>query len=66
MLDKICTYYPYHIGIIGGGELGKMMTIAAKQLGFNVIILDPTPDCPAVADKQIIASFLTANPLLVY
>lgn len=59
MLDKICTYYPYHIGIIGGGELGKMMTIAAKQLGFNVIILDPTPDCPAaqVADKQIIASF---------
>lgn len=59
MLDKICTYHPYNIGIIGGGQLGKMMTMSAKQLGFSVIILDPTPDCPAaqVADKQIIAQF---------
>lgn len=47
------------IGIVGGGQLGKMLTIAAKKLGFSVIVLDPTPDSPAgqVADKQIIADY---------
>jgi len=47
------------IGIIGGGQLGKMMAFEAKKMGFYVTILDPTPDSPAgqVADKQIIAGF---------
>ena len=47
------------IGIIGGGQLGRMMTMAAKKLGFTVIILDPTPSSPAgqVADYQIIADY---------
>jgi phosphoribosylaminoimidazole carboxylase PurK protein len=47
------------IGIIGGGQLGRMMTQAAKNLGFYVTILDPTRESPAgqVADKQIIADF---------
>lgn len=47
------------IGIIGGGQLGRMMTIAAKNLGFHVIILDPIPQSPAgqVADSQIIAGY---------
>lgn len=50
---------PSRIGIIGGGQLGRMITIAAKRLGYTVTILDPTPSSPAgqVADKQIIASF---------
>lgn len=47
------------IGIIGGGQLGKMMTQEAKKMGFFVTILDPTPHSPAgqMADEQIIADF---------
>lgn len=47
------------IGIIGGGQLGRMMTQAAKKLGFNVVILDPGENSPAgqVADKQIVGSW---------
>ncbi|HEX8965567.1 MAG TPA: 5-(carboxyamino)imidazole ribonucleotide synthase [Patescibacteria group bacterium] len=47
------------IGIVGGGQLGRMMIPPAHKLGFKVIVLDPTPDSPAgqIADKQIIGSF---------
>jgi len=47
------------IGIVGGGQLGKMMTQEAKKMGFYVIILDPTPNSPAgqVADKQVVADY---------
>ncbi|WP_280515423.1 NAD(P)-dependent oxidoreductase, partial [Lactobacillus nasalidis] len=31
------------IGIIGGGQLGQMLTFDAKASGMKVIILDPTP-----------------------
>lgn len=51
--------YPIRIGIVGGGQLGRMLTVAAKKLGFCVTVIDPTPQSPAgqVADKQIIADF---------
>jgi len=47
------------IGIIGGGQLGKMMILEAKKMGFYVIILDPTEKCPAdsIADQHITAAF---------
>lgn len=47
------------IGIIGGGQLGRMMSIAAKYMGYNVVVLDPTPNCPTaqVADEQIVAAY---------
>jgi 5-(carboxyamino)imidazole ribonucleotide synthase len=47
------------IGIIGGGQLGRMMTLAAKKMGFSVTVLDPGENSPAgqVADKQIIGSW---------
>lgn len=47
------------IGIIGGGQLGQMLTFAAKQAGFKVVILDLTPACPAAqaADEQIVAPY---------
>lgn len=47
------------IGIIGGGQLGQMMTSEAKAMGYRVIILDPQVDCPAgqVADQQIVAAY---------
>lgn len=47
------------IGIIGGGQLGRMMTFSAKEAGFRVIVLEPAPDSPAgqVADEQIVAAY---------
>lgn len=47
------------IGIIGGGQLGRMMALAAKAQGFRIAVLDPTDDCPCaqVADKAIIAAY---------
>ena len=47
------------IGIIGGGQLGKMMIMEAKRLGFYVVILDPAADCPAhsISDEHIVADF---------
>ncbi len=49
----------YRIGIIGGGQLGKMMILDGKRLDSFFVILDPTPACPAhsIADEHIVASF---------
>ncbi|MGC3008470.1 NAD(P)-dependent oxidoreductase, partial [Enterococcus faecium] len=43
------------IGIVGGGLLGRMMAISAKEMGFKVGVLDPVSDSPAaqVADWHI-------------
>jgi 5-(carboxyamino)imidazole ribonucleotide synthase len=35
------------IGILGGGQLGRMLALRAAELGFDVHIYDPEPDCPA-------------------
>jgi 5-(carboxyamino)imidazole ribonucleotide synthase len=35
------------IGVLGGGQLGRMLATAASQLGFDVHVFDPQPDCPA-------------------
>ncbi|WP_059104459.1 5-(carboxyamino)imidazole ribonucleotide synthase [Shouchella shacheensis] len=47
------------IGIIGGGQLGRMMALAAKQMGYRIAVLDPTPDAPCaqVADQTITAAY---------
>ena len=47
------------IGILGGGQLGRMLALAAARLGFDVAILDPEPDCPAsrVAKTTITAAY---------
>lgn len=47
------------IGIIGGGQLGRMMAIAARQLGYRIAVLDPTEDCPCgqIADIEITAGY---------
>src|SRR6266700_4057383 len=47
------------IGILGGGQLGRMLALAAKQMGYRVTTLDPIPNCPAgqVADDQIVAAY---------
>jgi len=47
------------IGIVGGGQLGRMFAIAARRMGYRVHTLDPTRDCPAgqVADVETCAAY---------
>lgn len=47
------------IGIVGGGQLGRMLAMAAARLGYRVAILEPQADCPAaqVANRQIVAAY---------
>lgn len=47
------------IGIIGGGQLGRMLALAAARLNFNTVILDPQPGCPAAqaANRQIVGAY---------
>ena len=47
------------IGILGGGQLGRMLSVAASRLGFKCHIYDPSPNSPAgqVASFVTIASF---------
>jgi 5-(carboxyamino)imidazole ribonucleotide synthase len=35
------------IGILGGGQLGRMTAMAARSLGYRVQVMDPDPSCPA-------------------
>src|SRR5450631_980205 len=45
------------IGFVGGGQLGRMLTLAARPLGFKVIVINPTPNSPAsqVGAEEIVA-----------
>ena len=47
------------IGIIGGGQLGKMMILEAKRLGLYIAVLDPGEFCSAssICDRLIVSSF---------
>ncbi|WP_457152384.1 5-(carboxyamino)imidazole ribonucleotide synthase [Mesorhizobium sp. P5_C1] len=47
------------IGIIGGGQLGRMLAMAAARLGYRTVVLEPQADCPAaqVANRQITAAY---------
>ena len=35
------------LGLLGGGQLGRMFTVAARTMGYHVIVLDPDPESPA-------------------
>lgn len=57
------------LGIIGGGQLGMMLTEAAEKMPeyiSDVIVLDPTPNCSAaqVGAKQIVGDFKDKNAIL--
>lgn len=53
------------IGIVGGGQLGRMLTEAALPLGYQVIVVDPGTDCPAkqVGAEQIIGNLYDPESL---
>ncbi|MDA8238218.1 MAG: 5-(carboxyamino)imidazole ribonucleotide synthase [Chloroflexi bacterium] len=47
------------IGILGGGQLGRMLGFAARAMGYRVAVLDPDPACPAaaIADRVVPAPY---------
>ncbi|CAN5358420.1 5-(carboxyamino)imidazole ribonucleotide synthase [soil metagenome] len=55
------------IGILGGGQLGRMLSQAASRLGFDVVILDPEENSPAgrVSRGQIVAAYDDPTALTV-
>ncbi|HTO43148.1 MAG TPA: 5-(carboxyamino)imidazole ribonucleotide synthase [Burkholderiales bacterium] len=53
------------LGLLGGGQLGRMFTMAAQSMGYKVVVLDPGSDSPAgsVADDHIAADYLDPGAL---
>lgn len=53
------------LGMLGGGQLGRMFTIAARTMGYRVVVLDPDPRSPAgsLADRHLCAPYLDPEAL---
>jgi len=53
------------LGILGGGQLGRMFTIAARTMGYRVMVLDPDADSPAgqMADAHVQADYTDQTAL---
>ncbi|MXR52576.1 5-(carboxyamino)imidazole ribonucleotide synthase [Halovenus sp. WSH3] len=47
------------VGVVGGGQLGRMLGEAGSPLGIELLVSDPTPECPAslVARDQVVGAF---------
>jgi 5-(carboxyamino)imidazole ribonucleotide synthase len=54
-----------YLGILGGGQLGRMFTQAAQAMGYKVCVLDPSSDSPAgsIAEKFIQADYADSTAL---
>jgi 5-(carboxyamino)imidazole ribonucleotide synthase len=53
------------VGVLGGGQLGRMFVFQARRMGYRVVVLDPDPASPAgqVADRQIRADYTDQRAL---
>jgi len=53
------------LGILGGGQLGRMFCVAARNMGYQLKVLDPDPDSPAghIADDHIEAAYTDVEAL---
>ncbi|WP_026673829.1 5-(carboxyamino)imidazole ribonucleotide synthase [Alkalihalobacterium bogoriense] len=47
------------IGILGGGQLGRMMALSAREMGYRIAVLEPTEHSPCgqISDVEIIATY---------
>jgi 5-(carboxyamino)imidazole ribonucleotide synthase len=47
------------IGILGGGQLGRMLGFAARSMGYRIVVMDPDPACPAaaIADRVVVGAY---------
>ena len=50
---------PATIGVLGGGQLGRMLGFAARAMGYRIVVLDPDPDCPSasIADRVVVGAY---------
>jgi 5-(carboxyamino)imidazole ribonucleotide synthase len=64
--DLLAMDRPICVGVIGGGQLGKMIAHEARRMSLKIIILDPTEGCPAsrIADEQIVADFKDESAII--
>ena len=54
-----------HVGILGGGQLGRMLALAAYPLGMRVRVFDPAPDaCAGQVAEHIEAKFINAEAIV--
>lgn len=53
------------LGLLGGGQLGRMFTMAAQSMGYRVTVLDPADDSPSssIAERHLRADYLDSNAL---
>ena len=53
------------LGVLGGGQLGRMFCVAARTMGYQLVVLDPDADSPAgrIADQHIQAGYEDSNAL---
>jgi 5-(carboxyamino)imidazole ribonucleotide synthase len=58
-VDRVPIAPPAAIGLLGGGQLGRMIALAARAMGYRIVVLDPDPECPtaSLADRHIIAGY---------
>jgi len=58
-VERLPITPPATIGLLGGGQLGRMLALAARAMGYRVVVMDPDPACPAasVADRQIVSGY---------
>jgi 5-(carboxyamino)imidazole ribonucleotide synthase len=66
MVDRLEPILPgSYLGILGGGQLGRMFTQAAQAMGYKVCVLDPGSDSPAgsIAEKFIQADYIDSAAL---
>ena len=56
---------PATLGMLGGGQLGRYFVIAAHELGYRVMVLDPDAHSPAgrIADEHLVADYADADAL---
>ncbi|NLY35124.1 MAG: 5-(carboxyamino)imidazole ribonucleotide synthase [Alcaligenaceae bacterium] len=59
VLTSAVVYPGQWLGMLGGGQLGRMFCHAAQSMGYKVVVLDPAQDSPAgtVAEKQVFAAY---------
>jgi 5-(carboxyamino)imidazole ribonucleotide synthase len=50
---------PATLGMLGGGQLGRFFVVAAHELGYRVVVLDPDAQSPAgrIADRHLVAAY---------
>lgn len=53
------------LGLLGGGQLGRMFAMAAQQMGYRVTVLDPAAESPAgsIAERHLQADYLNDQAL---